>query len=69
MREIERFLRWAGGLVTAGLITELAVSTWFHPLAFMTFVLVACPLILTGMTVFLWGLVRELARNEREDFS
>jgi hypothetical protein len=55
--EIERRLPWAGGLIAAGLGVEVAVSTWVHPLAFMTFALVACPLVAGGMLLFLWSLI------------
>ena len=54
---IERRLSWAGGLVAAGLVVEIAVSTWVHPLAFVTFALVACPLVAAGMLLFLWAIV------------
>jgi hypothetical protein len=54
---MERRLWWAGWLVAAGLAVEVAVSGWVHPLAFMTFALLACPLVLVGMLVFLWSLV------------
>jgi hypothetical protein len=54
---VERRLRFAGGLVAAGLVVEIAVSSWVHPLAFVTFAVVACPLVGLGMVVFLWSLV------------
>jgi hypothetical protein len=54
---VERHLEWAAGLITAGLIVELAVSTWIHPLAFVTFAVVSCPLVAAGMLLFLWSLV------------
>jgi hypothetical protein len=54
---IERRLEWAGALITAGLVVEIAVSAWIHPLAFVTFTLVACPLVIAGMLLFLWSLV------------
>ena len=54
---IERHLGWAAGLIAAGLVVEIAVSAWVHPLAFVTFALVACPLVGAGMLLFLWSLV------------
>ena len=54
---VERRLEWAGALITAGLLTEIAVSAWVHPLAFVTFAVVACPLVVAGMLLFLWSLV------------
>jgi hypothetical protein len=58
MGDIEKRLRWAGGLVAAGLIVQLSVSAWFHPLAFVVFLVVACPLVFAGMLTFLWALVQ-----------
>ena len=54
---IERRLEWAGGLVAVGLLVEIATAAWNHPLAFVAFVAVACPLTLAGMLLFLWSLV------------
>jgi hypothetical protein len=54
---IERRLEWAGGLIAAGLVVEIATSAWIHPLAFVTFVTVTCPLAIAGMLLFLWSLV------------
>lgn len=57
MLPIERHLEWAAALIAAGLVVEIAVSAWIHPLAFVTFALVACPLVAAGMLLFLWSLV------------
>ena len=57
MLPVERRLAWAGGLITAGLIVEVVSSAWIHPLAFVAFILVACPLALAGMFLFLFSLV------------
>jgi hypothetical protein len=54
---LERRLRWAGLLVALGLLLQLSVSMWIHPLAFVTFLMVACPLVVAGMLTFLWALV------------
>ena len=57
MLPVERHLEWAAALIAAGLVVEIAVSAWIHPLAFVTFALVACPLVAAGMLLFLWSLV------------
>lgn len=57
LRPIERRLELAAGFITAGLLVEIAVSAWIHPLAFMIFALLACPLVAAGMLLFLWSLV------------
>ena len=54
---IERHLEWAAGLIAVGLVVEIAVSGWTHPLAFVTFAVVTCPLVAAGMLLFLWSLV------------
>jgi hypothetical protein len=59
MGDVERYLRWSGGLITAGLLVQLVVSLWFHPLAFIVFLAIACPLVVAGMLTFLWMLVRK----------
>lgn len=52
-----RGLWWSGSLVAAGLVVDLAASWWAHPLAFVAFLVVACPLVVVGMLVFFWTLV------------
>ena len=54
---IEPRLVWAGSLVVWGLMVELAASVWVHPLAFVAFLLVACPLVVAGVLMFLWATV------------
>ncbi len=54
---LERRLSWAGWLIASGLAVELAVVTVAHPLAFIAFALLACPLVLAGIVLFLWALV------------
>jgi hypothetical protein len=54
---IERRLWWAGLLIATGLAVQLAVSQWMHPLAFVTFLVVACPVVAAGIAVYLWALV------------
>lgn len=61
---IEKRLRWAGLLVALGLVLQLSVSMWVHPLAFVTFLMVACPLVGAGMLTFLWALVSVRTRPE-----
>jgi len=54
---LERRLSWSGWLIASGLAVELAVSTLVHPLAFVAFAVVACPLVVAGILLFLWALV------------
>jgi hypothetical protein len=53
---IERRLRWAGFLIAAGLIVQLTTLIWIHPLAFIAFSVIACPLIAAGVLLFLYSL-------------
>lgn len=54
---IEKRLRLAGGLVCVGLLVLLLTLIRIHPLAFVAFIFVACPLILAGILLFLYSIV------------
>lgn len=53
---IERRIRWAGFLIAAGLIIQLITYIWIHPLAFMAFILISCPLVAIGILIYLYSL-------------
>lgn len=50
---IERRIRWAGILIAAGLIVQVLTLLWTHPLAFIAFLLIGCPLVAAGVLVYL----------------
>lgn len=54
---IEKRLRWAGLLIGVGLATQLITCIWVHPLAFMAFAAISCPLVVAGILLFLYSLV------------
>jgi hypothetical protein len=54
---LERRLGQAGLLVASGLVIEVGASLFVHPLAFVAFLLLACPLVVAGILLFLWALV------------
>jgi predicted Abi (CAAX) family protease len=54
---IEKRLRWAGLLISVGLTTQLITFIWIHPLAFMAFAGISCPLVVAGILLFLYSLV------------
>ena len=54
---LEQRITRAGLLIAGGLLVETVASTFVHPLAFVTFLMVACPLVVAGMLLFLWTLV------------
>jgi len=53
---LEARLTRAGLLIATGLVVQIGAALFVHPLAFVTFAVVACPLVLAGMVVFLWAL-------------
>jgi len=54
---IERRIRWASWLVGAGLLVQLGSLLVVHPLAFVAFLMGGCPLILTGIVLYLLSLI------------
>jgi hypothetical protein len=58
---MERRIRWSGLLIVAGLCLQLATLPWTHPLAFVFFLVVGCPLVAGGILLFLYSLVSHLA--------
>jgi hypothetical protein len=54
---IEKRIRWAGFLVCLGLAVQLVTVTQTHPLSFMAFLLIGCPLIFAGVLLYLYSLV------------
>ena len=54
---IESRIRWSGMLIVVGLIVQMLTLLWTHPLAFMCFLLVGCPLVGAGIVFYLYSLV------------
>jgi hypothetical protein len=54
---IERGIRFSGLLIAAGLFVQIITLCWTHPLAFMSFILIGCPLVAAGILFFLYSLV------------
>lgn len=54
---IERRIRWSGILIAVGLIIQLMTYLWIHPLAFMAFILISCPLVAIGILIYLYSLL------------
>jgi hypothetical protein len=53
----DRTLKRAAGLIGAGLAVEVVTSLVVHPLAFVAFLGIACPLVAAGMGLFLWQFI------------
>ena len=54
---LEKRIKWSGILIAAGLIVQLLCLVWTHPLAFVVFLMVGCPLIAAGILLYLTSLV------------
>lgn len=54
---IERRIKWASWLIGAGLLVQLASLLLVHPLAFVGFLMVGCPLVLAGIVLYLLSLI------------
>ena len=55
---MERRIRWASWLIGGGLLVQLGSLLVLHPLAFVVFLMVGCPLVLAGIVLYLVSLVR-----------
>ena len=53
----ERRIRWASLLVVAGLLVQLGSLLVIHPLAFMAFLMIGCPLMAAGIVLYLLSLL------------
>ena len=54
---IERRIKWASWLIGAGLLVQLGSLLLVHPLAFVGFLMVGCPLMLAGIVLYLLSLI------------
>jgi hypothetical protein len=54
---IQRNIRWSGRLIVIGLVVQMLSLLWTHPLAFVCFLMVGCPLVGVGILFFLYSLV------------
>jgi archaellum biogenesis protein FlaJ (TadC family) len=54
---LESLIRWAAALICAGLLVLLLTLIRIHPLAFVAFAVIGCPLVLAGILLFLYSIV------------
>jgi hypothetical protein len=54
---VESRIRWAATLVCLGLLVMLVTLIRIHPLAFVAFAVIGCPLVLAGILLFLYSIV------------
>ena len=50
-------IKLAAVLIGLGLVTQLVTLLAVHPLAFVAFLVIGCPLTVAGILIYLWGLV------------
>ena len=53
----ERRIRRASFLIGAGILVQLGSLLVLHPLAFVAFLAIGCPLLLAGIVVYLLALI------------
>jgi hypothetical protein len=58
MRSHETKIKWAAVLVFAGLVCVLLSFSKIHPLSFVAFLMIACPLTIAGVILFLVALLQ-----------
>jgi hypothetical protein len=63
---MEKRLRIAAALVSAGLLVELMTLFWSHPTAFLVFLLLGGSLIVLGVLVYLLSLLKWTAASASE---
>jgi predicted membrane channel-forming protein YqfA (hemolysin III family) len=54
---IEKRVRQAAVLICLGLLVLLLTLLRIHPLAFMAFILIGCPLVSAGIVLYLYSIV------------
>ena len=54
---IECRINWASKLIGAGLLVQLVALLAVHPLAFVAFLMIGCPLVAAGVVLYLLSLV------------
>jgi hypothetical protein len=64
MTPIERKIRWASLLIGAGLAIQLGTFLIVHPLAFVAFIAVGCPLVAAGILLYLISLASGTRADE-----
>ncbi len=54
---IETRIKWAGLLVAAGLLVQVLALVRIHPLSFVAFLVIGCPLVAAGSVLYLASLL------------
>jgi hypothetical protein len=56
MLPLEKRIRRSALLISLGVVVLLVSLLWRHPLSFLSFLVVGCPLILAGALLYLYSL-------------
>ena len=56
---LERRLSVSGILIAAGLTVQGIAHFWVHPLAFIAFLTIGAPLVVSGVVMFLYSLISD----------
>ena len=64
---IERQIKRGGLLIALGLAVQLLTFVSVHPLAFVVFLLVGCPLVAAGIVLYLYSLVAHETLGSRSE--
>jgi len=59
MKNIGRSLKWSGLLVTTGLIVQLLCLLRIHPMSFIAFLGIGCPLVAAGVGLYLFSILSQ----------
>ena len=54
---VELKIKWASALIGAGLLVQVGTLLVVHPLAFVAFLVVGCPLVAAGIVLYLLSLL------------
>lgn len=64
MTVLERRIRWAAVFVMVGIAIQIASLASDHPLSFMAFLVLGCPIVLIGILIYLYSLSTARASDE-----
>lgn len=59
---LQRALRWSGLLIAAGLLVQLLCLLQVHPLSFIAFACIGCPLLAAGIGLYLYSILAQADR-------
>jgi hypothetical protein len=61
---VEKRVRLSAILISLGLLVQMTTLIRVHPLAFMAFILIGCPLVGAGIVLYLYSIVSHQPKRE-----